>query len=143
MSERVRDPETGRAERAPNEIVLGALPIDRFGTDEQRKTWLSGVASGETILTAAMAELVGEVILPGGSEPAKKAPKVALEAPTKSGPAAILPDDGDPRVRPEDFLPFFQFPGGRPGQSETTVAQPPTAPAPGQIPPSSATYHEE
>ena len=50
-------------------MVYGALPLDRFGTDAQRKTWLTGVASGETILTAAMAELVGEVVLPGGSEP--------------------------------------------------------------------------
>ena len=51
-------------------MVYGALAIDRFGTDAQRKTWLSGVAAGETILTAAMAELVGEVIVPGGTEPA-------------------------------------------------------------------------
>jgi alkylation response protein AidB-like acyl-CoA dehydrogenase len=50
-------------------MVYGALPLDRFGTDAQRKTWLTGVATGETILTAAMAELVGEVILPGGAEP--------------------------------------------------------------------------
>ena len=50
-------------------MAYGALPIDRFGTDAQRKTWLTGVAGGETILTAAMAELVGEVILPGGTEP--------------------------------------------------------------------------
>ena len=50
-------------------MAYGALPIDRFGTDAQRKTWLTGVVGGETILTAAMAELVGEVILPGGTEP--------------------------------------------------------------------------
>jgi alkylation response protein AidB-like acyl-CoA dehydrogenase len=50
-------------------MVYGAEPIARFGTDAQRKAWLPGVASGETILTAAMAELVGEVILPGGTEP--------------------------------------------------------------------------
>jgi len=50
-------------------MVYGALPIARFGTDAQRKAWLPGVAAGETILTAAMAELVGEVILPGGTEP--------------------------------------------------------------------------
>jgi acyl-CoA dehydrogenase len=50
-------------------MVYGAVPIARFGTDAQRKAWLSGVATGETILTAAMAELVGEVILPGGTEP--------------------------------------------------------------------------
>jgi acyl-CoA dehydrogenase len=54
-------------------MVYGAVPIARFGTDAQRKAWLPGVASGETILTAAMAELVGEVILPGGTEPATTA----------------------------------------------------------------------
>src|SRR5580704_932264 len=54
-------------------MVYGAVPIALFGTDAQRKTWLTGVASGETILTAAMAELVGEVILPGGSDPATTA----------------------------------------------------------------------
>jgi 3-oxocholest-4-en-26-oyl-CoA dehydrogenase beta subunit len=54
-------------------MVYGAVPIARFGTDAQRKAWLPGVASGETILTAAMAELVGEVILPGGTEPATSA----------------------------------------------------------------------
>ena len=26
-------------------MVYGALPLDRFGTDAQRKTWLSGVAT--------------------------------------------------------------------------------------------------
>src|SRR5580698_3940582 len=54
-------------------MVYGAEPIAQFGTEGQRKTWLSGVASGETILTAAMAELVGEVIVPGGAEPATTA----------------------------------------------------------------------
>jgi alkylation response protein AidB-like acyl-CoA dehydrogenase len=38
-------------------MVYGALPLDRFGTDAQRKTWLTGVAGGESVLTAAMAEL--------------------------------------------------------------------------------------
>jgi 3-oxocholest-4-en-26-oyl-CoA dehydrogenase beta subunit len=50
-------------------MVYGALPIAGFGTDAQRKEWLPGVAGGETILTAAMAELAGEVIVPGGTEP--------------------------------------------------------------------------
>ena len=54
-------------------MVYGAVPIARFGTDAQRKAWLTGVASGETILTTALAELVGEVILPGGTEPATTA----------------------------------------------------------------------
>src|SRR5438105_5573233 len=37
-------------------VVLGALPVAEFGSDEQRKRLLSGVAEGGTILTAALAE---------------------------------------------------------------------------------------
>jgi acyl-CoA dehydrogenase len=37
-------------------VVLGALPIAQFGTAEQRKALLPGVASGETVLTAALVE---------------------------------------------------------------------------------------
>ena len=37
-------------------VVLGALPIAEFGNDEQRKRLLPGVAEGDTILTAALAE---------------------------------------------------------------------------------------
>jgi alkylation response protein AidB-like acyl-CoA dehydrogenase len=51
-------------------MVYGAAPIAHFGTPAQRHAWLPGVSSGELILTAAMAELVGEVVLPGGSSPA-------------------------------------------------------------------------
>ena len=72
-------------------MVYGALPLDRFGTDAQRKTWLSGAASGETILTAAMAELVGEVILPGGSEPATTATAQADGSWVLSGTKACVP----------------------------------------------------
>ena len=37
-------------------LVLGALPIARFGSDAQKQRWLSGVARGEHVLTAALAE---------------------------------------------------------------------------------------
>ncbi|HEX4433939.1 MAG TPA: acyl-CoA dehydrogenase family protein [Acidimicrobiales bacterium] len=35
-------------------LVLGALPLARFGTDAQRARWLPGVVAGEVILTAAL-----------------------------------------------------------------------------------------
>jgi alkylation response protein AidB-like acyl-CoA dehydrogenase len=72
-------------------MVYGALPLDRFGTDAQRKTWLRATAAGETILTAAMAELVGEVVLPGGSEPATTATAQADGSWVLSGTKACVP----------------------------------------------------
>ncbi len=37
--------------------LLGGLPLERFGSDAQKATWLPRVASGEAILTAALVEL--------------------------------------------------------------------------------------
>jgi alkylation response protein AidB-like acyl-CoA dehydrogenase len=45
-------------------LVLGALPLAEFGTPEQRRRWLPGVAAGETILTAGLTE-------PGDGDPAE------------------------------------------------------------------------
>src|SRR6266850_109005 len=42
-------------------LVLGALPIAELGTREQRARWLPRVASGETVLSAALVE-------PGGGD---------------------------------------------------------------------------
>jgi len=64
-------------------------------------------------------------------------PKDKPEKPAKP-PPAILPDEIQPKVRPEDFLPFFQFPGSNAGPSD--VAPPPE---PGKLPPSSATYRQQ
>jgi 3-oxocholest-4-en-26-oyl-CoA dehydrogenase beta subunit len=72
-------------------MVYGALPISQFGTEAQRQTWLPGVASGETILTAAMAELVGEVILPGGTNPVTTATEQADGSWVLSGTKACVP----------------------------------------------------
>jgi len=37
-------------------LVMGALPIAAFGSDEQKQRWLPGVATGSLILTAALQE---------------------------------------------------------------------------------------
>jgi 3-oxocholest-4-en-26-oyl-CoA dehydrogenase beta subunit len=72
-------------------MVYGAVPIARFGTDAQRKAWLTGVAAGETVLTAALAELQGEIILPGGTEPATTATAQADGSWTITGTKACVP----------------------------------------------------
>jgi alkylation response protein AidB-like acyl-CoA dehydrogenase len=41
-------------------LVLGALPISRFGTDAQKQRFLPDVASGKTLLTAALIEAGSE-----------------------------------------------------------------------------------
>lgn len=38
-------------------VIYGALPIARFGSDEQKKKYLGPVATGEAFLTAALAEI--------------------------------------------------------------------------------------
>lgn len=45
-------------------IVLGALPIGRFGTDAQKDALLPGAVSGETILSAGLAEPGGDPLHP-------------------------------------------------------------------------------
>jgi alkylation response protein AidB-like acyl-CoA dehydrogenase len=37
-------------------LVLGALPLARFGSEAQKKKWLPGIAAGEHVLTAALSE---------------------------------------------------------------------------------------
>jgi len=37
-------------------LALAALPIAQFGSDEQKRSWLPRIASGETILTAAVVD---------------------------------------------------------------------------------------
>ncbi len=38
-------------------LVLGALPLAQFGSDADKRQWLPRIARGETIVTAALAEL--------------------------------------------------------------------------------------
>jgi len=58
----------------------------------------------------------------------------------KRTPPAILPDENHPQARPEDFLPFFQIPAGKPGEATVIVPVPRAPAAPASLPLSSATY---
>jgi 3-oxocholest-4-en-26-oyl-CoA dehydrogenase beta subunit len=78
-------------------MVYGALAIERFGTGAQRTAWLPGVAAGETILTAALSELAGGVVVDGGISPATTAVEQAdgswrLEGTKACVPAAFVAD---------------------------------------------------
>jgi 3-oxocholest-4-en-26-oyl-CoA dehydrogenase beta subunit len=72
-------------------MVYGALPIDRFGTEAQRQAWLPGVAGGQTVLTAALSELVGGVVLPGGTVPETTAVEAADGSWRLTGTKACVP----------------------------------------------------
>ena len=77
------------------------------------------------------------------AQPAEAKPAKA-EEPTATAvkPKPILPDDTRPKVQTQDFLPLFRFPGSGGSSEDVTVVAPavPTPPAPGTLPPSSATY---
>jgi hypothetical protein len=84
---------------------------------------------------------------PAPATPTEPPPETAKTArtPNASGkpvPPSILPDDSQPSVRPEDFLPYFQVPGAGRQPGEVNVIMPAVRGASGSIsaPPSSATY---
>ena len=109
------------------------------------------IASGPPV--AASAPEVAEVNLannqaaastpPLPAEPAQpeesKSAKPAEPATPAVKPKPILPDDTRRKPQPQDFLPLFRFPGSN-GSSEDVTPAVPAPPAPGELPPSSATY---
>lgn len=50
-------------------LVLGALPVAEFGAEELRASVLPGVATGEKVLTAALADVAGDVAVGGSGRP--------------------------------------------------------------------------
>jgi alkylation response protein AidB-like acyl-CoA dehydrogenase len=47
-------------------VALGAMPIYRFGTDEQRRRWLPDLCSGERLAAFGLTEAGGGSDIPGG-----------------------------------------------------------------------------
>jgi len=75
----------------------------------------------------------GQKTLP---EPANSTRAAGQPASPDSAEPSIIPDDMRPRVRPEEFLPFFQLPG-------SSAPSAPTPNPPATLPPSTATYRTE
>ena len=47
-------------------VALGAMPIYRFGTDEQRRRWLPELCAGERLAAFGLTEAGGGTDIPGG-----------------------------------------------------------------------------
>lgn len=79
---------------------------------------------------------------PGAVPVAQSETKPSDAAPAKPAPSPVLRDELRPRIRPDDFLPFFQVPGTSNGRGEVIFSVPaPAVPAsPAPLPSSSATY---
>ncbi len=133
-------------------------PVLRFQTPMPTPPVLvRPIASGPPV--AASAPEVAEVNL-ANNEAAAATPPMTVEpslpvsvmepvkepeqhAPTTK-PRPILPDDTRRKLQSQDFLPLFRFPGSGGSAEDVTVIVPgvPTPPAPGTLPPSSATYQQ-
>jgi len=96
----------------------------------------------ESVVAQANAAAVQSVITHPPAPAPAPAPPAAEPPAAKPAPPALLPDDTRQPIRPEDFLPYFQFPAtrGSPGAASVIVPGVYTAPAPSPLPPSSATY---
>jgi hypothetical protein len=68
--------------------------------------------------------------------PAAVVTEVHSSSPPDESQPSIIPDDIRPRVRMEEFLPFFQLPG-------PSAPTPPVPASPDTVPPSSATYRQK
>jgi alkylation response protein AidB-like acyl-CoA dehydrogenase len=77
-------------------LVYGARALDRFGTEAQRRSLLPRVVDGSIVLSAALSELVGDVVVPGGLTPATTATECEggwrLEGTKACVPAGLLAD---------------------------------------------------
>jgi 3-oxocholest-4-en-26-oyl-CoA dehydrogenase beta subunit len=71
-------------------VVMGAMPVERFGNDEQKNRLLLPVASGEAILTAALVEPAGDDRLAPATTARKDGNRWRLDGVKTAVPAAHL-----------------------------------------------------
>jgi hypothetical protein len=68
-------------------------------------------------------------------------PVGATMPPPAKTPAALIPDDTQHEIRPEEILPFFQLPGAG-GKTTIVVPAVPTSPEETRLPVSTAVYRQ-
>jgi hypothetical protein len=72
--------------------------------------------------------------------PVEAAPEQTVKRPSAKETPSLLPDENQREVRPEEILPFFQFPGS--GGTAIVVPGVPVSPESTRLPVSSAVYRE-
>ena len=109
-------------------LVLGALPLARFGSDAQKGRWLPRVARGEAILTAALTEPEGDPRRPaaravqGGDGFRLSGTKLCVPAAELADALLVPATTGDGRVGV--FLVDASSPGLRSTPLATTAGWP-------------------
>ena len=73
-------------------LALGALPVARFGTDEQQAALLPGVVAGATVLTAALVEPLGDPARPATMTARRDGDDWVLDGTRTNVPAGLLAD---------------------------------------------------
>jgi hypothetical protein len=128
--------------RPPPEISVRPLPVAALPKSGEKTTsTLNPSAPLSSKVAAVAAPAAGPAVSVGKSTGTVTVAGKSLDRPVRpAGPDPLLPDDAGSKVRPEDFLPFFQFPGAR--NLEPKTAAVPAPPSPGILPPSSATYQQ-
>ncbi len=72
-------------------IVLGALPVGEFGSESLRAAVLPSVVSGTAVLTAALADVAGDLAVGGIGRPSVSATPRAAGGVTLTGVARAVP----------------------------------------------------
>lgn len=72
--------------------VLGALPVARFGSDAQKRTWLAPAGAGEALLTAALAGAGGDPLHPAPVAQARAGGGWRIEGTVSNVPAGMVAD---------------------------------------------------
>ena len=144
---------SGDNESRPYLRIAGMLPI-RIKAVPPPPDLLSKPAAGAPPQPATASGA------PGNQGPANHADEELTNKPAEFSPATtasnpttppehaknfppILPDDSRPNTRPEDFLPFFQFPGPSRDVNVVVPVNVPRPPEQPPQPPSSATYQQK
>jgi hypothetical protein len=120
--------------------VIGQLPLRFQPLPARPEATARPAAGGPPIPATSATETAKSPAVTPEASPASTDVSLVPAPPKKADPAPIIPDELRPRVQAEDFLPFFQFPGGPDAPSVQLVV--PTNP-PHRATPSTATYRQQ